>query len=279
MTEADCAPLADTYCDAGVCTPKKAPGLACASADECLSGFCPGQDGVCCDTACDQTCEACLMAKTGAADGSCTPVTMGSDPDTECAANPLTCEGDNCGGSAGACEPAMAGAVCRAAAGVCDAQEQCDGMVAACPPDLKQPTSVECNPVAGLCDVAETCDGVNDACPAEVVLPLNTTCRPAADLCDAIELCDGMTPSCPADLPLPMNVICRPAAGSCDVSEVCDGSSLACPADAFIADNQSSTMDMCNPYLCDGMMAACPMSCVGTEDCVAGLSCTGNMCQ
>jgi hypothetical protein len=52
-TNADCAAAAGTYCDAGVCVDQKADGDACTDAAECLSGFCPNQDGVCCNVACD----------------------------------------------------------------------------------------------------------------------------------------------------------------------------------------------------------------------------------
>ena len=33
--------------------------------NQCLNGHCPTQDQVCCDTACDQLCEACLASKNG----------------------------------------------------------------------------------------------------------------------------------------------------------------------------------------------------------------------
>src|SRR5262249_17877361 len=70
--------------------------------DYCKSGFCV--DGVCCDTACEGTCEACTMAKTGQASGTCAPIPAGG-PDDECA------EGDGsecantgeCDGTAAAC--------------------------------------------------------------------------------------------------------------------------------------------------------------------------------
>ncbi len=46
-------------------------GGLCNAAADCLSGFCV--DGVCCETACAGTCNACASAKTGAADGLCRP--------------------------------------------------------------------------------------------------------------------------------------------------------------------------------------------------------------
>ncbi|HRI69088.1 MAG TPA: hypothetical protein PK156_32885 [Polyangium sp.] len=74
------------YCDMAMskCVPKKTNGTTCANGAQCTSGFCPTQDGVCCDTACDTLCRACVQMKTGSATGTCGNVTAGSDPDNEC---------------------------------------------------------------------------------------------------------------------------------------------------------------------------------------------------
>jgi len=62
----------------------KANGESCSSGDECVSSFCPDQDGVCCDTPCDSLCESCAGFKTGGVDGTCATVTPQQDPDGEC---------------------------------------------------------------------------------------------------------------------------------------------------------------------------------------------------
>lgn len=81
-------------CDgAGAC--KKANGQACQVGSDCATGFCPEHDKVCCDKACDGTCEACTKIKTGANDGVCALVTTGTDPDDECA-DPKVCNGGAC---------------------------------------------------------------------------------------------------------------------------------------------------------------------------------------
>jgi MYXO-CTERM domain-containing protein len=56
-TSADCA--ATAYCDSGTakCVAKKSGGAMCGNGSECASTFCV--DGVCCDRACNGTCEAC----------------------------------------------------------------------------------------------------------------------------------------------------------------------------------------------------------------------------
>jgi serine/threonine-protein kinase len=61
-------------------------GAACASASQCVSGFCV--DAVCCDSACTSRCMACTGAKkfTGNDRGSCGYISGGEDPDHECGA-------------------------------------------------------------------------------------------------------------------------------------------------------------------------------------------------
>ncbi|MEZ4441201.1 MAG: hypothetical protein R3B72_19025 [Polyangiaceae bacterium] len=86
----DCAPGA--FCDGNQCAPLKTLGSACESGEECASGFCPGDDGICCDAACGGQCVACLSAKTGGPSGQCLPVSNNQDPDDECPAL-QTCNG------------------------------------------------------------------------------------------------------------------------------------------------------------------------------------------
>jgi hypothetical protein len=73
-------------------------GEACiGDGSACFSGFCA--DGVCCDAACDGTCEACDVTGTV---GQCTAVATGEqDPDTcagtgECCQADQTCGTDGC---------------------------------------------------------------------------------------------------------------------------------------------------------------------------------------
>jgi hypothetical protein len=56
-----------------------ANGSACGSDAVCASGHCA--DGVCCNNACSGTCEACNLAGSM---GTCTGITMGTDPQMEC---------------------------------------------------------------------------------------------------------------------------------------------------------------------------------------------------
>ncbi|MBI2395151.1 MAG: hypothetical protein HYV09_36610 [Deltaproteobacteria bacterium] len=72
------------WCNAPACVAKKNTGLSCVEGRECLSGSCV--EGVCCNEACVGTCRSCLASKTGSADGFCSGITNGTDPDGECAA-------------------------------------------------------------------------------------------------------------------------------------------------------------------------------------------------
>jgi cysteine-rich repeat protein len=137
-----------------------------------------------------------------------------------------TRDGDCCSST---CQFAAAGTVCRAAAGVCDAPEQCSGTSGVCPPDVKR--SDLCRAAADACDTAEYCDGVANTCPPDLWATAGTACRPAQGACDLTEQCTGTSPACPADALEPSTVVCRAAAGACDIAEYCTGSSADCPAD------------------------------------------------
>ena len=72
----------------------KANGDPCSAAVQCLSGFCI--DGVCCNTGCAGTCQACNLA---AAPGACTALPLGQqDPDatTPCAGPLQYCSAGTC---------------------------------------------------------------------------------------------------------------------------------------------------------------------------------------
>jgi hypothetical protein len=74
----------------------KALGEPCSSGDECQLGFCPPQDGVCCDSPCDAACASCSGAKTCGVDGYCEAIPSGANPDGEC--------GQGAGCFAGSCQ-------------------------------------------------------------------------------------------------------------------------------------------------------------------------------
>lgn len=99
----------DDYCVDGLsCAPKKASGEACGHDNQCGSGSCV--DGVCCESACAGTCEACSALLTGLADGTCGAIQSAEEPG-KCDAQGTGCAGNACTCLAGTCK-AQNGEVC-----------------------------------------------------------------------------------------------------------------------------------------------------------------------
>ncbi len=176
----DCADVADTYCDAAsVCADQKANGEPCGGDNECLSGHCPSDDGVCCDMPCDGTCEACLATKTGGVNGVCGAVQAQSDPDGECLTQPSSscgangtgCNGDsvapNCNlyGTSTVCDPATCSQGQFTAAAHCDGGGQClTNQPVSCDPYKCNSTGTACTNTCandGECIAGYYCDGGN----------------------------------------------------------------------------------------------------------------------
>jgi hypothetical protein len=175
----------ETGVDCGGSECPRCDGDACSGVDgDCRSGHCV--DGVCCDTGCDQKCEACLTTLTGALSGTCAPLALGTADGSACVSqggcgvtNLCACEdgvknqgevGVDCGGPcSSACE---AGTPCQddfncttgaCSGGVC-CQTHCAGPCEQC----DSPGHVgECTPLApmsaGSCPSTQACD-LNGAC-------------------------------------------------------------------------------------------------------------------
>src|SRR5438552_369045 len=227
----------------------KAAGTACTDdGNPCTTDVCDGTVGAPACThpagnagaACRAAAGECDVAET--CDGSSTacPTDLFKASGTTCTDDGNVCTSDVCNGTSATCtHPAgNPGAVCRAAAGECDAAETCTGTSTTCPADAKQPAGTACTADAhpctpDQCDAAETCTGTGTTCPADAVLSSSTVCRAAVDVCDVAENCTGSSATCPADAIKAAGTVCRAAASECDVAESCTGTSTACPADAF----------------------------------------------
>jgi len=165
-TDVDCGTTG--YCDAGTCRAgcshdSECPsgrycaadglcripfGTAHACGDATLGGGCkePGcaicttghcVDAVCCNSACDSTCEACAASLTGGEDGSCLPIAADQDPEDECAEGPdfpASCLADgSCDGKRACRAFAKSGASCgdtvcsdgRVTGSICDGAGTC----------------------------------------------------------------------------------------------------------------------------------------------------------
>jgi hypothetical protein len=138
---------AGNYCDdpgltTGVCKPQLANGVSCAGDNQCTSGACAdvtgsSPDKICCTTACTGGCSSCLAIENGdATDGTCNPITAGTDPKDFCATSGTDCNTGSCDGS-GACGVAAATTPCGAAAScssdLLTPQSTCDGSLGSCP--------------------------------------------------------------------------------------------------------------------------------------------------
>ncbi|MCC6648804.1 MAG: hypothetical protein IT374_24965 [Polyangiaceae bacterium] len=159
------------YCNSqGACVATQPGGAACSEAAQCKSGFCV--DGVCCDAACDGTCQACAASKTGQPDGKCSNATDGSDPHNTCAKD----AGNLCG-----------------ADGLCDGQGQCRTFATTA--QACGPTTCTAGVTSGkLCDGFGTCaNGQGTKCQAGYGCNGNacaTDCTTSAE-CAPTHTCKG----------------------------------------------------------------------------------------
>jgi len=236
-------------------------GTPCLLSASCATGLC--QDQVCCDGPCGGTgdCMACARHAGALEDGTCGL----AKPGAICRAAVGLCDQpDTCNGVTKACPADLVkapGTTCRAAAGACDRAEQCNGSSTVCPADTYMSSSFVCRNAAGSCDAEEKCTGTSAACPADTVAKSGAICRQATSDCDAAETCDGKTTACPADKVKGATAVCRKAISACDVAETCDGKTTTCPSDkraakGVVCRKPAGTCDL--PETCDGSSMHCP---------------------
>jgi hypothetical protein len=200
---------------AGACNQPQTPqanGLVCASSAQCASGFCI--EGICCDTACDGTCQACTTAKKGSGvDGTCGSIASETDPDNEC-------NGGKCDGT-GACryynsapctsngqcfskycvDGVCCGNICKGSCQACSAAKKGQGSDGSCGPIVNtQDPDNECNPGecngSGACNQPQTPLANGTACVA--------TGQCSSGFCDDGVCCDadcsGLCRACTATI-------------------------------------------------------------------------------
>ncbi|HET9482283.1 MAG TPA: hypothetical protein VFP98_11055, partial [Candidatus Polarisedimenticolia bacterium] len=137
------------HCDEtqSLCLPDFPPGFGCVAPDDCDSSLCV--DGVCCTSACAGTCSTCDL---GGAQGTCSAIPDGEDPDAECGG--VSCVGYYWGYSGDACyrkadvsggQAACGGdAACRTAAEECAAQSAQGAVASTCDSLCQDPTAGTC---------------------------------------------------------------------------------------------------------------------------------------
>ncbi len=115
----------------------------------------------------------------------------------------------------------------------------------------------ECRAAAGVCDAAEICDGVSDDCPADAPAPNGTPCDDAnactqTDRCQ-LGACVGVDPIVCAPDDCHEAGLCDPLSGACSSSPAPDG--LLCD------DGDPTTFDdACQSGTCEGLSPPCDAS-------------------
>jgi subtilisin-like proprotein convertase family protein len=172
-----CAP--DSFCRGTMCYLKKDNGETCSGAAfgwECKSELCV--DGVCCDTACNGTCESCAQA---GSQGACTPYVLDSDPEAECGHCGVCSGVSACQFTVEGTDPlhhcAAAGPETCAQDGTCDGSGQCRLHVpnTVCVPQWCVNAEVH---TAWLCDGIGTCHEQDIySCSPYICNALGESCR------------------------------------------------------------------------------------------------------
>ena len=154
-TDTDC--VAGSFCNGErQCVGDLPNGESCTHGGQCTSGFCP--DGVCCNSACDATCQACNVSgsvgtctvepdlstcgggnvccsgscQTCCSSAQCATPTMPlcrSGSCVACTANPADCPSGTCCASDGSCQVGTTNAACGTSGtcAVCTAPQTCGG--------------------------------------------------------------------------------------------------------------------------------------------------------
>jgi hypothetical protein len=303
-TDAQCA--SGYYCtSAKTCAPVKAKGIACARAGECGTGFC--SDGVCCNLACDGSCNVCTKAAGSAADGTCSTLPVGAVGVPSCA--PFACSGtDLC--------PTLCGSDLN-----CDSAHYCVGGQCVLRKTLGESCAAarECatgNCADGYC-CNSACGGSCDVCSAALGATSNGRCTvaalnsPGSPTC-APNRCDGISTvcatKCTSDANCSANAFCnsngvctyklspgdtcnRPAecaSGFCAdgvcCNTACDGECDRCngpnaKGTCLSSPAQTAGDPSCGNYLCSGTSSTCPASCANDALCTANAYCSaGRTC-
>ena len=283
-------------------------GEACdaTKAVECASGFCV--DGVCCNSACTGSCQACSAAlKESGASGTCGAAKAGTS-DGACAAQP----GQPCG-STGACNASGGCAVapntvsCGAttcAAGVqldhkCDGNGSCQDIPTDCGSYVCGPSTclttcssssqcasgTYCNTTTGVC-VAQAGSGTPCTSQAQCQAGTfcvdgfccNTQCSSVCEACSAAKKGQGADGECGAvQNGLDPDNDCTTATPStCGTTGLCDGARQCARYGSSTSCGQGSSCSAGNQqlYRCDGAG-----NCVsGSTTSCAPYACEGNQC-
>lgn len=216
----------------------KSNGAVCSSEDDCCSGYCV--DGVCCNSACDGTCQACVASKTDSTDGTCANITNNTDPDNECDGICKVCQSGACGNATAGTDPKNQ---CSTASppdpGSCKS-ETCSGEDYGCgylaAGEQNQPACKRCNgssydPV-NITDNTGDSEGINrcDADSGDCYRCYEGSCTYQTAGQDLFNECPGYLGSCAAATCSGEGYYCGYLTGqqSCPTCKYCNGSNYSC---------------------------------------------------
>lgn len=293
----------------GGCGAKCAAGKQCSAGSDCGTGNCA--DGVCCNTACAGTCQACTTAKKGGgADGVCGSIAVGLPDSAPVCGGTKACDGaNNCkkvDGQTCAAGPECVSGSC--ADGVC-CNTTCNGTCLACTAALKGsgndgvcgniPINLPDTSATTTCAGTSSCDG-NGVCKKNVGQPCGTgaqcvngncvdgaccgsascgTCQ-SCNLAGNAGTCTNITSGNPDTNP----------ANTCTNGSVCDGGGMCKKVNGqTCAINPDCVMGNCVDGVCcnspctatckacnvAGSLGACTNITAGNDDTSASVTCTG----
>lgn len=252
-------------CDgAGIC--KSGNGVACANGTVCASGLCV--DGVCCNSACSASCDACSIAAGGAVNGTCGVAAAGVQGSPSCA--PYVCNGLSTGCPAGCAGDGDCASTDYCLSGVCTAKKvngaacsgtnQCssgfctDGVCC----------NLSCTGLCTACTAAKKGAGSDGTC-GNIVSGSDPDNECTSGLCTS-GLCDGFGACGNLAAGTACGDLASCVGGLQTIADTCN-SSGTCVDGGTIS---------CGNYLCAG--GSCPNSCVLDSDCIAAAYCSGGFC-
>ncbi len=294
-TNASDAPRGSDALQPGVCPPgtvSKSKGRAesCSCNDECQTGFFCA-DGVCCTSACGQTCRACNLATSL---GVCAPVPSGVKPHDSlvCAASkPATCGQDGTCDGKGGCRKYVEGTECKL--GTCDGDSvtgivACDGKgncseaasSLICPP-------YTCDPATSHCTY--TCTSNSQCAAGQQCVAGRCGKSPNAAVCQSSDDCvSGFCAGASADvLGVCCNIGCNGPCESCSqtgslgtctylpvgfTDPACNGTDRTTCGNNGLCDGLGSCTrwsenTQCGSSACSGLVENTPRTCDGQGNC------------
>lgn len=279
------------------CRPRKAQGAACDAGvgGDCLdiaacrlcasAGGCV--DGVCCNSACSGSCNACSVTAGATVNGTCANVAPGGT------GNP-SCGGTVCSGTSASCPTTCVSDAGCAPTHYCDQNQTCQ---------LRKPQGSACNDAPGqdcfgagcrVCASAACTDGVccQSACdqPCQHCAAGTGSCTSVTSADDAPECTTPNTCSAAGSCKKKNGQTCTSvadcASGNCAdgvcCNTPCSGACDACSTSAGAAQNGTCASvtgagnPSCTPLVCSGTSPNCPGGCSTDTDCGATTYCAAN---